>query len=239
MANTKKATAKKGKGQGNDLLESPEALAQQLTRTEEFLEKNRQLVLVIGAVVILAVGGFIFYNYYQSTQNESAQRELFQAVYYFEADSLGQALNGDGNNYGFLDILDLYGGTKAGNLAGFYAGATYMKLGDFESAIRYLKDFDSSDDLVQARAYSLIGDAYMEQLDYGNAADYYQQASDYKPNKQFTPVYLTKAAIAYERNGELSAALKCYTTIVDEFFGAAEYQEAKKHKARLETLASK
>lgn len=221
------------------MLESPEALAQQLTRTEEFLEKNRQLVLAIGAVVILAIGGFIFYNYYQSTQNESAQRELFQAVYYFEADSLGQALNGDGNNYGFLDILDLYGGTKAGNLASFYAGATYMKLGDFESAIRYLKGFDSSDDLVQARAYSLIGDAYMEQQDYANASDFYQQASNYKPNKQFTPVYLTKAAIAYERNGELNAALKCYTTIVDKFFGAAEYQEAKKHKARLETLASK
>lgn len=239
MAKTKKATAKKGKGQGNDLLESPEALAQQLTRTEEFLEKNRQLVLAIGAVVILAVGGFIFFNYYQSTQNESAQRELFQAVYYFEADSLGQALNGDGNNYGFLDIIDLYGGTKAGNLANFYAGATYLKLGDFESAIRYLKDFGSSDDLVQARAYSLIGDAYMEQLDYASAADYYQRASDYKPNKQFTPVYLNKAAIAYERNGELGAALKCYTTIVDKFFGAAEYQEARKHKARLESLASK
>jgi tetratricopeptide (TPR) repeat protein len=79
----------------------------------------------------------------------------------------------------------------------------------------------------------------MEQLDYASAADFYQQASDYKPNKQFTPVYLTKAAIAYERNGDLGAALKCYTTIVDKFFGAAEYQEAKKHKARLETLASK
>jgi tetratricopeptide (TPR) repeat protein len=239
MAKTKKASAGKGKEHGNDLLESPEALAEQLTRTEEFIEKNRQLVFAIGAVIILGVTGFIFYNYYQSNQNTAAQKELFQAVYYFEADSLGQALNGDGNNYGFLDIIDLYGSTKAGNLANFYAGATYLKMGDFESAIRYLKSFGASDDLVQARAYSLIGDAYMEQLDYKNAADYYQQASDYKPNKQFTPVYLTKAAIAYERQGDLSAALKCYTTIVDKFYGAAEYQDAKKHKARLEALASK
>jgi len=239
MAKTKKASARKGAEHGNDLLESPEALAEQLTRTEEFLEKNRQLVLIVGAVIVLAVTGVIFYNYYQSNQNATAQKELFQAVYYFEADSLGQALNGDGNNYGFLDIIDLYGATKAGNLANFYAGATYLKMGDFESAVRYLKSFSSSDDLVQARAYALIGDAYMEQLDYSRAADYYQQASDYKPNKQFTPTYLTKAAIAYERQGDINTALKCYTTIVDKFYGAAEYQEAKKHKARLEVLASK
>lgn len=239
MAKTKKASARKGADHGNDLLESPEALAQQLTRTEEFLEKNRQMVLAIGVVIVLAVTGVIFYNYYQSNQNTTAQKELFQAVYYFESDSLGQALNGDGNNYGFLDIIDLYGRTKAGNVANFYAGATYMKLGDFESAIRYLKAFGATDVLLQARAYALIGDAYMEQLDYSKAADYYQQASDYKPNKQFTPVYLTKAAIAYERTGDVKAALKCYTTIVDKFYGAAEYQEARKHKARLEALASK
>lgn len=239
MAKTKKATGKKGAGHENDLLESPEALAQKLTTSEEFLEKNKNIVIALGVALILIVGGVVFYNYYQTNQNETAQKELFQAVYYFEADSLGLALNGDGNNYGFLDIIDLYGSTKTGNLATFYAGSTYLRLGDFESSIRYLKDFSASDDLVQARAYSLLGDAYMELLDYETAASYYQKASDYKPNKQFTPIYLTKAAIAYERKGDNTAALKCYSTIVDKFYGAAEFQDAKKHKARLEALASK
>ncbi len=220
------------------MLESPEALAQRLSGTEEFLEKNKQMVFGIGGVLVLIVAAFIFYSYYQSNQNEAAQREVYQAVYYFEADSLGLALNGDGNNYGFLDIIDQYGSTKVGNLANFYAGATYLKLGDYESAIRYLKAFDADDDLLQARAYSLTGDAHMELGEVEKAADLYQKAADYKPNKQFTPVYLTKAAIAYEKLGDLNAALKCYTTIVDKFYGAAEYQDARKHKARLEALAS-
>lgn len=238
MANRKKATGRKDSQKGNELLENPEALAKRLSSSEEFLEKNKKVVFGVGGVLVLIVAGFIFYSYYQSNQNQNAQREIYQAVYYFEADSLGMALNGDGNNYGFLDIIDLYGNTKAGNLANFYAGATYLKLGDFEAAIRYLKNFDANDDLLQARAYALIGDAYMELGDAQNAAEYYQDAADYKPNKQFTPVYLRKAAIAYEKQGDIQSALKCYTTIVDKFYGAAEYQDALKHKARLEALAS-
>lgn len=238
MANRKKATGRKGAQKGNELLENPEALAKRLSHTEEFLEKNKKIVYSVAGLLVLVVAGVIFYNYYQSNQNQNAQREIFQAVYYFEADSLGLALNGDGNNYGFLDIIDIYGGTKAGNLANFYAGATYLKLGDFESAIRYLKDFSAGDDLLQARAYSLVGDAYMELADYKNAAEYYQRAADYKPNKQFSPLYLTKAAAAHEKLGDLKSALAAYSTIVDKFYGASEYQEAKKHKARLETLAS-
>ena len=42
---------------------------------------------------------------------------MFQAVYYFEADSLDRGLNGDGNNLGFLDIIDEYGITDAANLS--------------------------------------------------------------------------------------------------------------------------
>ena len=48
------------------------------------------------------------FSYFKENQNNTAQEEMFQAVYYFEKDSLVQALNGDGNNYGFLEIIDEY-----------------------------------------------------------------------------------------------------------------------------------
>jgi Tetratricopeptide repeat. len=63
-------------------------------------------------------------------------------------------------------------------------------------AIYHLEDFKVNDLLVQPRAYSLMGDAYMEQKDYENAAKYYDKASSYEPNKQFTPIYLMKAGLA-------------------------------------------
>ncbi len=235
MAKTKKKPA----DSGNEIYESPEALAEQLTKAEQFLEdkKNRGLVLGVGTVIAVALAAFIGYRFYMTNLEEEAQTELFQAVYYFEADSLGKALNGDGNNYGFLDVIDQYGMTDAANMANFYAGATFLKLGDHESAIRYLKDFSASDLLVQAKAYSLIGDAYMDLEDYNEAYDYYGKAVSYKPNEQFTPLYLTKLAVAAEMKGDKQAAIQAYGRIVDEYKKSQEYQEARKHKARLEVSA--
>ena len=219
-------------------MENPEVLAEQISRTEEFIEKNKTAVLVALVIVTVGLVGFMMSKYYLSGQNDNAQRDLYQAVYYYEADSLGKALNGDGNNYGFLEIIDNYKFTKAANLSNYYAGATYLKLGDFENAIRYLKEFGSSDYLVQGRAYALIGDAYMELEDFNNAVLYYEKAANYNPNKQFSPTYLMKAAVANEMLKNYSAASANYQTILDEYFGAAEYQEAKKHKARVDGLAN-
>jgi TolA-binding protein len=89
--------------------------------------------------------------------------------------------------------------------------------------------------LVQARAYSLIGDAYMEQKNYESASTYYNKASDYKPNKQFTPTYLMKAALAYEKLNQNDKAKEVYQKIIDTYFESSEVQNAKKYKARLET----
>lgn len=227
----------KTKKQEEGILENPDVL---VSRTETFFnnKRNRNLVFGIGGVLAAIVAGFLIYTIYITNKDKEAQQEMFQAVYYFEADSLGRALNGDGINYGFLQIIEDYSGTGAANLSNFYAGATYMKLGDFGSAIRYLKAFGSDDFLLQARAYSLIGDAYMEDGDFQAAVDYYQQAVDYKPNKEFTPVYLQKLAIAREAKGDFQAAAKAYGVIVDQYFNSSLFQEAKKQKARLEGLAA-
>jgi tetratricopeptide (TPR) repeat protein len=218
----------------NDLLEKPEALATKLEGAEHWVEENAKLVIGISAAIALIVAGYFGFNYYKQSQNEIAQNEMFQAVYYFEADSLKLALNGDGNNLGFLDIVNEYGITDAGNLANFYAGAAFLKQGEFENAIRYLEDFSSSDLLVQARAYSLTGDAYMEQKKYEEAAKYYSKAADYKPNKYFTPAYLMKAALAYEKLNENDKAKAAYDKVITNYWESQEYQNARKYKARLE-----
>ncbi|GAB4233368.1 MAG: tetratricopeptide repeat protein [Ekhidna sp.] len=229
MAKEKKAD------EGIEILEDPNAIVE---KANEFFDnkRNRLMVFIIGGLIAAVIVGFAGYNYYITNQNNTAQEELFQAQYYFEADSLGLALNGDGNSYGFLEIIESFPGTKAANLANFYAGASYLRLGDFDGAVRYLKDFSSDDYLVQARAYALIGDAYMEQDDFTNAISYYQRASDYKPNKSFTPIYLKKLAIAQEQNGELAKAASTYGIIEKEYPQSTQIHDAKKQKARLEAL---
>ena len=229
MAKGKKAD------EGIEILEDPNAI---LDKTNEFFEnkKNRAIVFGLVGVVILAVLGIGGYQYFLGNQERTAQEELFQAQYYFEADSLGLALNGDGNSYGFLDIIDEFGGTKAANLSSFYAGACYLKLGDYDGAIRLLNDFSSSDYLLQARAYSLIGDANMEQANYSEAASYYERAANYKPNDYITPVYIKKLAVAQENAGAKSDAIDAYSEIITKYPTSSQIHDARKNKARLEAL---
>ncbi|WP_373497274.1 tol-pal system YbgF family protein [Aquiflexum sp.] len=222
-----------------ELLEKPEEIAGRLERGELFIKKNSRVFGGILIVGILLIAGILYFQIDKQNKNEKAQAEMFQAVYYFEQDSTELALNGDGSNVGLLRIVDQYGGTDAANLSHFYIGSIYMSNGEFQKAVDHLKKFSSSDYFVQARAYSLLGDAYMELGNTKDAISQYKKAIDHKENKFFTPRYLNKLAIAYEEAGDFDNAIKTYSTIEDKYFESFEFTNARKHKARLEGLASK
>lgn len=217
----------------NELVENPQALADKLQGAENWAEKNPKVVISVALVVALLVGGYFAFRYYKDSQETEAQEEMFQAIRYFEADSLELSLNGDGNNLGFIQIVEDYGVTDAAKLANYYAGVAYLKQGRFEVARLYLEDFSANDLLVQARAYSLIGDTYMEEKKYEDAAKYYAKASDYKPTKQFTPIYLMKLALAYEKSNQNEKAIGAYDRIINEYPESPEYQNARKYRAKL------
>jgi TolA-binding protein len=164
---------------------------------------------------------------------------MFQAVFYFEADSLSKALNGDGQHQGLLSVADEYGSTKAGNLAKFYAGVALLKQGKYQEAHDQLADYKSDDLILQGRAYALQGDANMELGKKQEAADLYIKAADYKANEFFSPQYLMKAGMAYEENKDYASALEVYDRLVTSYPNAAEVNDAKKYKARAEVLTAK
>jgi TolA-binding protein len=223
------------KEEGKELLENPEVIKEKLEGIEHWAERNPKIIIGIVSALVAIVGGYFGWRYYIDNQEAQAQKEMFQAVHYFESDSLNLALNGDGNNLGFLQIIDEYSMTPAGNLANFYAGAICMKQGKYSLAIYYLEDFKANDLLVQPRAYSLIGDAYMEQKNYEKASTWYDKAASYKPTKEFTPAYLMKAALAYEKLNKNDKAKEIYQQVIDKYWESSEVQNAKKYKARLET----
>lgn len=208
-------------------------VADRLAAGEDFLHKNRNLLIGAVVAVALIVGGLIAYNYYRNMKNEEAQTLMYPAVYHFEADSLQKALNGDGANEGFIAIAEDYGMTKAGNLAKFYAGAALLKQGKFDEAVEYLKDFSSDDLLIQARAHALTGDAYLEKNNPAEAAGFYKKAANHKPNEFFTPSYLMKLALAQELNKDNQAAIETYEQIVTKYPNAAEAVNARKYKSKL------
>jgi len=236
---TKKITkGRSPREQANDLLENPDAIATSLGRGESFLKENAKVVGGLIGLAVLVIAGILFFQINKANQNQTAQGEMFQAVYFYEQDSVDLALNGDGVNPGFLAIIDEYSGTDAANLSNFYAGSIYLSQGEFQKAVDHLKNFSSDDYFVQAKAYSLIGDAYMELGNHSEAINFYNKAVNYKANKYFTPMYLNKLAIAYEEAGQLDNAIKAYDRIETEYAESYEFTAARKHKARLEGLAA-
>jgi TolA-binding protein len=227
------------KSEQNELIENPEVIAEKLVPGEDFLKSNSKILAGILAVAVVLIGGVLFFQYNTQQQNEKAQAEMFQAVYFFEQDSVDFALNGDGINKGFLTIIEDYPRTDAANLSHFYTGSIYLSQKKFEDALTHLEEFSSDDYLVQAKAYSLIGDANLELGKNEEAIAQYTKAARTNENKFMSPKYLAKLAVAQEEAGKVEDAIKTYTEIEEKYYESFEFAAARKHKARLEGLAAK
>jgi TolA-binding protein len=227
------------KSDQNELLENPEVIAEKLVPGEDFLKSNSKILAGVLAVAIVLIGGILFFQYNTQKQNEKAQAEMFQAVYFFEQDSVDFALNGDGINKGFLSIIEDYPRTDAANLAHFYTGSIYLSQKKFEDALTHLQEFSTDDYLVQAKAYSLVGDANLELGKTEEAIAQYTKAARTNENKYMSPKYLAKLAVAQEEAGKIEDAIKTYAEIEEKYYESFEFAAARKHKARLEGLAAK
>lgn len=214
------------------VFENPETLREKFLQTEDFFVRYRQIILGVIVAVLVAAGGAVYYFVDKKQQNEEAQREMYGAVLYFESDSLTKALEGDLKNKGLLTISEDYSDTKAGKLADFYIGAIYLKQGKFQDATSYLQQAGFDDLLLEARRLSLMGDAYLEQEQLDKALEFYKKATEYKPNPQFTPQYIMKAALACELKKDYQQAVDLYDRIIDTYPTSQQLNTAKKYKSR-------
>lgn len=204
-----------------------------LTKTEQFLESKQKLIgIIVGAIVIIAVGYLGMKKFYIEPRGKEAQDQMFQAQNYFEKDSFNLALNGDGSNPGFLDIIDDFGSTDAGNLAKYYAGISYLHMGKYDNAINYLKKFDTDDLLLGPIAIGAQGDAELELGKKEKALDLYTQAYKLNDNELTTPIYMMKAGELLEGSNKSDEALKLYETIKQKYPNTNEGRSIDKYIAR-------
>ncbi|HEY6899448.1 MAG TPA: tetratricopeptide repeat protein, partial [Puia sp.] len=189
----------------------------------------------VAIALIVIVGGYFAYSNFVSEPNEKKATEaMFRAEEYYRLDSAKLALNGDQVNPGFLKIISKYGGTKAGKLANFYAGSCYLKLGDFNNAVKYLKDFSSPVQQLQERTYGLLGDAYSELNKKEEAIAQYKKAGTYfEKDELFSPEYLFRAGYLSESLGKNQDAIAMYKLIKDKYPNTPRGAEADKYLARL------
>lgn len=208
--------------------DSGEKVGQVLSSTEQFLAKYKNILIyaVVGVLAIVLIY-FGYKKFYYEAQQEEARSQMFVAEQYFRMDSLALALNGDGNNWGFLQIIDDYG-SKAGEMVYFYAGICQLRLGQYEQAIENLKKYKVGDEITTARALACIGDAYVNMNNYPEAVNYFLKAANYRDNA-FAAAYLLKAGITYKVMGKPEEALKMYQRIKNDYGQTVEARDIDKY----------
>ena len=190
-----------------------ETIASALSSTERYIERNNKWLVIGLVVVVVLISGYLAWrNFYQAPREQEAQRQIFPAQQLFEKDSFAIALNGDGNNLGFLQILEEYSGTKTANLAHYYAGICYRSLGDLDNAIEQLKRFDGNDKMVTPVALGALGDCYCDK---------------------------GKSAAIYETNGDWANAITAYKAVKTQYPNSSAAREIDKYLARATEKAKK
>ena len=210
-----------------------------VTKILSFFNKYQNIIYgVIIGVLVIVLAILAFNRFYVQKKNAEASAQIQQPIRWLaqgDTASLKKALEGDGENDGFLDIASGYKLSRTSNTANYYAGLTYLKLGQKDDAMEYLKKFKKKEDVLWYACQATIGDLYDEQGDESNAISYYEKAVKGK-DPFFTPIALFKLGQMYERKGDWKKALDAYETIEKDFYteynkmSVAQYVErAKSH----------
>jgi len=119
------------------------------------------------------------------------------------------------------EVASKYEGTDAANLAAYIAGASYVKLGDFDNARKQLAKYEAKEgaaaDMIAAMALGLQGDIAVEQDDLQAAADFFSKAAAASADPVTEPMFLRKLAAVYAAQGEQDKAAECYRKIAEKY----------------------
>ena len=204
-----------------------------LQRAKGFWAKFSKPITYVGSAVILLIGGWYGYKYFVTAPKaQKASEVIFPAEKLFKEmsnttgfskDSANILLNGgtlDGTTVtGLLKVISKYSGTPAGNLAEYMTGACYLHLGEFDKAIKHLKEFDGNGaGQIESAAFRMLGDAYAEQKKNDDALSNYKKAIAAASSKDESTKFLSlsRAALFCDATGKTKEAIEFFTRIKEE-----------------------
>ena len=213
-------------------IEEPET--NPLESVSDFYESKKKAINTgVSAILILIVGYFVYTKMYKEPNEEKAAVAISYPQMYFMADSLNLAINGDGKHKGFEKLAKQYDGTNAGNLANYYEGMSYLKMGNFDKAIKSLQEFNGKGTLLAYQAWGAIGQAYMETGNKAKAIEFFKKASGNKDDILLTPMYLYQLGLACEANNQVADAKAAFKQIRDDYPKSMQARDMDKELAKL------
>ena len=215
-------------------------LAEKSEQAKDFYGKNQNLILGgLLAVVILFGGWYAYNNFYKKPLQMEAVKEMAQAERMFERDSFALALgNPGGGALGFEAIAKKYSSTPAGNLANYYAGVSWLQLGEPKAALAYMENYSPDGSVLPITYYGVMGDIYSE-MAYSDKSGMDKAISNYKKaiaqgsNEFLQAYYMKKLGLLYEYEGNTGEAKATYEELKSKFPNTPEGRDIDKFIGRV------
>jgi tetratricopeptide (TPR) repeat protein len=182
-----------------------------------FKERQKQIIIGVAAIAVIVII-FIVLSFYSTSQYKKASRLQVDANNYYYGLTDAEAPE----EQRLKKAIDLYNQSlkiKATPLALFYLANSYVKLGDYENAIkeynRFIIDF-SGDRLILPLVYQKLASVHFRSNNNEEALDAVKKLSSLQGGI-FRDTALILEARYYDDIGEADKAMALYQEIVDTF----------------------
>ena len=201
-------------------------------------KKQSQLILIAVGVLIVA---FLGYNFvYMDMIVKPKEKESIEKIWQAESKAFDEqdwasAINGDSLGFysGFKKVSENYSGYSGADVAQYNLGISYLNNREYENAIKTLKKVSFDDELLGTVSLGAIGDAFLQLGSVSDALDYYNKAYKRRDNDLTSPMYMMKAALCLEAQGDFEMAIKVYKELYLKYPNSTHAINAEKYMESL------
>lgn len=187
-------------------------------------QRNARLLIAVTVVLVLVIGGFLYYRSYQADLHERAATQFMQVEQTVAAGNVPVAVQE------LRGFIDQFGGTDYGEEARVMLARLHLEGGQPDEAVQVLEQAGRNvgRSALGAQAELLLGAARAEQGDTSAAIDSYRRVGDGARYGYQREEGLTSAALLREETGDYSGAADLYRELVEQYedgsFERAHYE---------------
>ncbi|MBQ6955431.1 MAG: tetratricopeptide repeat protein [Bacteroidales bacterium] len=190
-----------------------------ITKSEQFIENNQKAIIAVAvAIVVVVLAFFGVKKFVVEPRNQKANEAIFVAEQFMAQGDFKSALYGDSTStdrygVGFLQVIDKYGSTKAGKHAKYEAAICFLRLGQYQDALKYAGKYNGKDQLTPVINEMIKGDAEVEQGNNEAAVKHYKKAAKMDDNPITAPFALFKAGVVHLMLEQNDKAAECFQNV--------------------------
>ena len=200
-----------------------------------YFEENRSQLITYSVVLAVVIAVGVFFVSHRIQNNQKAGSELSKIMNVYDSGSYLEAIEGKkGAEVGLKSIVENYGSTENGEIAKIYLANSYNRLGKYDEAFKYYKDYDGSIKIYEATALAGQAGYYADKKDFVKAADLYLKASRVSDENVLNPEYLYHAGVNFLNANNNEKAKEAFAKIKKDYQTSPEARKVNPYLALLD-----